>query len=485
MCSNEQHKTWICSSCIKESYLQEQININDDQNTCHYCNEIRACFSLVSVGNMVEKAINEHFIRTPTEPSDLEYSLSKHSEYEWERQGYNIDDIIQELLETEAIIACDIREYLEEKYFSFDYIGEETEFSSESYYTERQKVDTEYLDTKWEKFVSSLKTESRYINNAVKDTLDNIFSGIETMGSVKGQTIIINSGPNTEIHSLYRARWSNSQTVLEQMLVLPDIELGPPPHKSSGSNRMSAKGISVFYGASSASTAISEVRPPVGSEVVSAKFRIIRPLRLMNLQALETVWESGSMLDPCYIKKREQIAFLRTLTSKIVNPVLPGEEDFSYIPTQVIAEYLADSPMLNLDGILYPSVQQKVLDTLPDFNVVLFHKASRVKYLELPAKENCDVIYWQSYSEDDYEPDITVIQKKESEKPNNFYDGVTTSKDVREPTLEIELSTVTVHKIQSAYFNYTSDLVKREKHLIKEPENTQNMLGGIYCNQDF
>ncbi|EPK4900567.1 RES domain-containing protein [Klebsiella pneumoniae] len=37
--------------------------------------------------------------------------------------------------------------------------------------------------------------------------------------------------------------------------------------------------------------------------------------------------------------------------------MLPGDEDFSYIPTQVIAEYLAESPTMDLDGILYPSVQ--------------------------------------------------------------------------------------------------------------------------------
>ncbi|WP_369332805.1 RES family NAD+ phosphorylase, partial [Shigella sonnei] len=40
----------------------------------------------------------------------------------------------------------------------------------------------------------------------------------------------------------------------------PDKELGPPPHQFIGSNRMSAKGISVFYGASSVDTAISEIR---------------------------------------------------------------------------------------------------------------------------------------------------------------------------------------------------------------------------------
>ncbi|MER1893050.1 RES family NAD+ phosphorylase, partial [Proteus mirabilis] len=308
----------------------------------------------------------------------------------------------------EDIIAYDIREYIEDKNYIYDSTGEETEFSSESYYIEREKVDTEYLDTIWDNFVSSLQTESRYINHTVKDTLDSIFSGIERMSAGGGQAIIVNSGPGTKIDSLYRARWSNNQATSEQMIVIPDKELGPPPYKFSGFNRMSARGISVFYGASSVSTAISEIRPPVGSEVISAKFRIIRPLKLLNLKALKTAWERGSMLDPDYIMKREQITFLRTLTNKIVNPVLPGEEEFSYIPTQVIAEYLANSPELNLDGILYPSVQQSASDTLSNFNVVLFHKASRVKYLELPAKEECYVNYWQQYDENDDELDICV-----------------------------------------------------------------------------
>ncbi|EPK4900566.1 RES domain-containing protein [Klebsiella pneumoniae] len=68
---------------------------------------------------------------------------------------------------------------------------------------------------------------------------------------------------------------------------------------------MSARGISIFYGASSAETANSEIRPPVGFNVVCAKFILIRPLRLMNLLELEHVWGSGSMLYPDFIRKRE------------------------------------------------------------------------------------------------------------------------------------------------------------------------------------
>lgn len=485
MCSNDQQKRWICSSCIEEPYLQEKINIYNDKKKCHYCNNIRACFSLESVGDLVEQAVSEHFIRTPTEPSDLEYSMSKYSKYEWERKGDGIDDIIQELLKTEDIIAHDIREYIEGKNYIHDDIEEETEFSSESYYIERPKVDTEYLDTIWDNFVRSLQTESRYINLTVKDTLDHIFSGIERMSTGGDKAIIVNSGPGTEIDSLYRARWSNNQATSEQMMVLPDKELGPPPYKFSGSNRMSARGISVFYGASSVSTAISEIRPPVGSEVISAKFRIIRPLKLLNLKALKTAWESGSMLDPSYITKRQQITFLRTLTSKIINPVLPGEEEFNYIPTQVIAEYLANSPEFNLDGILYPSVQQSTSDIHPDFNVVLFHKASCVKYLELPTKEDCDVNYWQQYDENDDELNICVVQKNELKKVVPLYDSDKKTKDKREPSLEIDLKTVELHTIKSANFNYTSNPVKRRKFITSGSINNQN-ISNEKCNDlDF
>jgi hypothetical protein len=96
---------------------------------------------------------------------------------------------------------------------------------------------------------------------------------------------------------------------------------------------MSAKRISVFYGASSVETAISEIRPPVGCNVVTSEFNITRPLRLLNLPALESLLERGSKFDPDYILRRQQAAFLRTLTSRIVEPVMPGEEAFSYIPT--------------------------------------------------------------------------------------------------------------------------------------------------------
>ncbi|WP_052977694.1 RES family NAD+ phosphorylase, partial [Shigella sonnei] len=382
----ESEQRWVCACCIGEEFLRHKVEKEGRIQTCDYCDEIHTCFSLEEVCDLTEKAIEAHFYRTDTEPNDMEYASLRHIDgYEWFREGENVVQLIEDLLQSRRALADDIQQLLEYRHSDFDsdVMGLETEFARESCYAERKQISTGRLDSMWINFVTSLKTESRFINNAVSSTLDGIFQGVETMRARGKEPVIIDAGPGTAIPSLYRARWCRNHHELEQILVTPDKELGPPPHQFSGSNRMSAKGISVFYGASSVDTAISEIRPPVGCKVVCAKFSLIRSLRLLNLPALESVLESGSLLDPDYIKRREQAAFLSTFTSRIVEPVLPGEEDFSYIPTQVIAEYLADPLRFNLDGILYPSVQLPGADQEERYNVVLFHKASRVAFMTL------------------------------------------------------------------------------------------------------
>lgn len=302
------------------------------------------------------------------------------------------------------------------------------------------------------------------------ETLDGIFSGLDTLRAGRGKTVINLAGPGTDITFLYRARWSRNHNELEKILVTPDSELGPPPHQFSGANRMSARGISVFYGASSVETAISEIRPPVGSNVVCAKFNIIRPLRLLNLLAFEDILDKGSMLDPDYIRRREQAAFLRTLTDSIVKPVLPGEEGFSYIRTQVIAEYLAGSEKLNLDGILYPSVQLEGLMTGENYNVVLFRKASRARLLPLPELKDCLIKFVRQYDEDDWEVDICVTEMVDtadiiSPPDVDWVEQSTETRDSRKSSLEIDLSSVSVHQIRAARFEYSIDMVSRDKHV--------------------
>src|SRR3954470_5589142 len=69
----------------------------------------------------------------------------------------------------------------------------------------------------------------------------------------------------------------------------PDLEVGPPPPARAMAGRMNARGISVFYGALEAATAVAEVRPPVGSKVLVVRFEILRPVRLLDVEALRAL----------------------------------------------------------------------------------------------------------------------------------------------------------------------------------------------------
>jgi hypothetical protein len=143
---------------------------------------------------------------------------------------------------------------------------------------------------------------------------------------------------------------------------------------------MNARGISVFYGANDPGVALAEVRPPVGSWVAVARFEIVRPLRLLDLTALSQVIVEGSIFDPSYGDLLERAMFLRNLSTRIVMPVMPDDEQFKYLATQAIADFSATENNPLLDGIIYRSVQVSG----NALNIVLFHKAAWVGRMEIP-----------------------------------------------------------------------------------------------------
>jgi hypothetical protein len=256
---------------------------------------------------------------------------------------------------------------------------EEDPFGQEAHYTERGVNDAE-SQAGWLYFEESLKTESRYFNRAAEDILTRIFAGISEQRTIDGRPIIVEAGPGTELTTLYRARVFQSSDRLMEALFRPDREVGPPPSRFATNGRMNAHGIAVFYGATDALTALAEVRPPVGSNVVVGSFELLRAVRLLDVEALKSVNVEGSVFDRDYIHQREKAKFLEWLSHRITMPVMPEHEPFEYLPTQVVADFLAADQDLSLDGILYPSVQVDEAQR----NVVLFHKAARIQELDIP-----------------------------------------------------------------------------------------------------
>jgi RES domain len=141
-----------------------------------------------------------------------------------------------------------------------------------------------------------------------------------------------------------------------------------------------ARGISVFYGALAPNVALAEIRPPVGSRVMVGKFDVVRPLKILDVEALRSVLVKGSIFESDHIRRLERAKFLGRLSERITRPVMPNDEPSDYLITQAIADYLASQ--VGLDGILYPSAQ--VTGAKKNKNIVLFHSSSRVEPLELP-----------------------------------------------------------------------------------------------------
>lgn len=238
---------------------------------------------------------------------------------------------------------------------------------------------------------------------------------------------------------------------------------------------MNARGISVFYGATSPDIVLAEVRPPVGSNVALARFNIIRPLRLLDLSALDNVHERGSIFDTDYANRLARMAFLQTLSDRMAKPVMPDDQEMAYLPTQAIADYLATEGDVPLDGILFPSVQVGG----EGVNLVLFHKASRTRELDIPNGREITAHTYTNY-EDGPEPNFSVIEETppEEEAPEavagkktgpRFSDMLVmdwenyADYDPREETLEIDLDSVRVHEVRAIHIETGDYTVRRHR----------------------
>jgi hypothetical protein len=250
---------------------------------------------------------------------------------------------------------------------------------------------------------------------------------------------------------LYRARAFQSERKLLEALCYPDKGLGPPPATQARAGRMNANGISVFYGANAPKAAIAEVRPPVGSWVVTARFEIIRPLRLLDLSALNAVTQHGSIFDRGFTRRLEFAVFLRTLSQRMTRPIMPNDEAFDYLATQAIADFLATENDPPLDGIIFPSVQ--AADGALNFG--LFHKSASVEPVELPAGTNVEPRSGD-FTDEGWETEYVVTEEmtppeKVPSKTSEFQSEHETRGSrfsAPEPTLRIDLQSVTVHLVR-------------------------------------
>lgn len=449
---------WVCSTCVQEAFLQGLMT-QRSVGECSCCG-LNDCLgmSLEELADRVETAFESHYQQTSAEPDSFQQAMlrDKESNYNWERVGEPVLDVLAELLECGEDVATEVQTILDERHGSYDprdgYDGE-SPFSCESCY-EQKAVSTSAWELSWQRLENSLQHESRLFNQEVLELFHSVFSGLDNASSQSQGLAIVTAGPGRDITALYRAREFQSDATLKDALQRPVEALGPPPGRNARSNRLNSSGISVFYGACEAKSALAEVRPVVGSNVVVAKFSILRPVQLLDLPALEKLTCNGSLFDPQYAAELERHGFLRSLSKRLVMPVMPNDQDHAYLITQAVADYLASLQSPTVDGIIFPSVQDGV-----GLNVVLFHKASLVAPLDFPPGTTFSAELWD-YDHDTGKshPSFWLQVDKPSESvepvPAEFQlpgaavrDAYDTKK--RQPALKLELEEIKVHTIKA------------------------------------
>lgn len=474
----------VCHQCVGESWLSRWIREQGVIGVCSYCDDDEEpCIPTEELADQVEAAFRRHYVRTSDQPDMYESMLLRDKEisYEWDRHGQPVLDAIAEAASVSDDLARDVLGVLEKRHSDFEMaqLGEECEFDADSHY-ELKSVEDHAFASQFYTIERSLKSETRFFNQAAERFLAQLFGNITGQSTAQGRPAIVTAGPDAEIKGFFRARVFHDHNELDLALIRPDLHLGPPPSRIARAGRMNAHGISVFYGASDPGVALAEVRPPVGSRALVGRFELLRPVRLLDVEALRKVYVSGSIFDPSYFDQLALGKFLSRLGERLTLPVMPDDEPSEYLITQMIADYLARSPDPGLDGILFPSVQCPG----DQRNVVLFHHASRVARLDFPRGTEFSARQFE-VTADGAEPDYTVWEQippppKTSEPDKRFAgfpfnlgepgtglaregdDG-----DQREDCLRANTEELSVHHVQSVSFSTDALRVRRyrfEKH---------------------
>ena len=470
----------VCHACIKDAFLSDEVKMEATLAQCSYCRETREAITLAILAERFHETLREHFCLTPDHP-DEPYEYYQASEGDWDRRGEPAQYVIMDMADIAEEVAADATKLLSDEYgyWAIREEGREDPYGFDARYEEKAP-DVQYFQDAWTTLRAAKKSRKHLFSPATEAVLSEIFRDLETQSTILAQPVIRLINPGDADSRVWRGRTARSDGELEEILKHPAHELGPPPAQSAKSGRMNQEGVPVFYGAMDRSTCVSEIRAPVGSHVVVGKFELLRPVRLLDLDALANVHVKGSYFDPDYSTQTNRAAFLRRLVEEVSRPIMPQDEATEYLQTQVVAKYLAKKSCPPLDGILFRSSQTGRTGR----NLVLFNHACSVEPWELPTGSKIDVRVPLAEEEDDSIEVFETTSEPDEEKPDkpkptslslirSLIQFVIGNRRNRlgfpsNPTLRLDENSVGVLDIKSVAYDFGDRSVSRHRQTQKE-----------------
>lgn len=379
----------LCVQCIGDDFLSAEVMKTGETAVCSYCGKTDKSEPLGELADRFGAMFEEHYERA--------------GEIGWENErGDPVEYLIADIGRVPEAAASDIQAIMADRHEDRELseMGEKSPYDDELTYVE-SSVDTQEFEEAWRALETDLRTRHRFFSTEAEEVFARVFADLHELTTWEGRPIIRTIGPGTDIPALYRARAFQSEARFEEAMIDPEQFVGTPASIYAQAGRMNPKGVPFFYGATKEKLALTEVRPPVASKVIVGRFDLKRELRVLDVEALESVLERGSLFDPGFSKRLARAKFLGRLSHRIRMPVLPDDESTDYLITQVMADFLAARVMPKIDGVIYGSAQ----GAANAFNVALFNWSSRVQAAEVVQGASHEM----RYSGNDEEIDACIV----------------------------------------------------------------------------
>lgn len=371
---DDEGEGFVCQDCIGDDVLSGEIAAAAKPHLCLGCGQTNR--PAWSVGQLADRIapVYEQLVGMAEHEPDIDPDSDNVS---WVQHGSTPSELIGGMIEAaDDKVAHAIVAHLSEA--SMWSVGHDMDTdwyddSSEAYVLE--VPDDPIYHRTWQAFCDGVKHERRFFNESARTLLGEILGPLLDGDEGAWAAAVRTIAPTDEDRFLYRGRQAHELAARKAIYARPIAELGAPPPRLATAGRMNVAGISAFYASGDPATCVAELRAPVGGVVVVAKFEIIRPLKLLDLTRIAEAVNALSYFHPDYLDRHNYVRFLRGFHDEIRKPIIPGRESLEYLPTQVIAEYLATRPQGAVDGVIFGSAQLSGART----NVVLFNFACTVE----------------------------------------------------------------------------------------------------------
>ena len=352
----------VCNRCIGGDEFSQWIEDNGEKGECEFDNRKHGEDNHVVTIKDFAKHVDDYFQKHYT-VGEPRFDFEGGGTPAEQNYGDQYDEIIPEELCCEDYVYNAVIENMPDYYKSYQSIAVIEEREREYWLEEKFQ--------QWEDFCETVKHSKRFFN--IKEMLNNLF-GEEDMhknGAIKPiYTLEIGQ-------KIFRTRLLDDNS-FEERVLRKDVtaeELGAPPSEKAKAGRMNVAFIPTFYAAFNEETAIAELRPIIGDEIVLAEFTLNSELKVFDFTVFDCL-DKEEATDNGDIKNT-RYDFMRNIQHEISRPISPYQKNLEYIPTQIIAEYLKEH--FGCHAVIYNSAMH-ISDKEETRNIVIFKNSKEFKY---------------------------------------------------------------------------------------------------------